>query len=171
MGKTYLNIVLHNFLAIEKNKILFEEYKINRDKNIMELLEKEFKIFYSKIVLVTYFSKSLYYAAQKYDQKIRRYQSFKEELLEQNEDSFFYAENINVTDSDNIANYVADKSIFKAINKLTDRQKQILYLLHIKEMTEIEAASIMNISQQAVNKGKNKAIKEIQSGLNANAIK
>ena len=167
MGKTYLNLVLHNFLAIEKNEILFEEYKVNRDKKIMELLEKEFKIFYTKIVLVSYFSKSLYFAAQKYDQKIRRYQSFKEKLLEQNEDSFFYVENINDADSDNIANYITDKNIFKAIDKLTDRQKQILYLLHIKEMTEIEAASIMKISQQAVNKGKNKAIKEIQNSLNA----
>ena len=34
-------------------------------------------------------------------------------------------------------------------------------------MTEIEAASIMGISQQAVNKGKNKAIIEIQNSLNA----
>lgn len=166
MGKTYLNLVLNNFLSIEENKILFEEYKVKRDKKIMELLEKEFKKYYSKIVLVSYYSKTLYYAAQKYDQKIRRYQSFTEELLDQNEDSF-YVENTNITDSENIANYFADENFYKAINKLTDRQKQIVYLLYIKEMTEIEAASIMGISQQAVNKGKIKAIKEIQSGLNA----
>lgn len=164
MGKNYLKLILWNFLSIEKNMKMFEKYTVSRDKCIMESLEKEFKKYYLKIVVVSYFSKTLYHAAQKFDKKIRKYQSFKRDLLEQKEG--LYVENIDINDPNNIANLFADKNIYKAINKLTGRQKQILYLLYVKNMTEIEVASALDISQQAVNKGKNRALKEIKSRIN-----
>lgn len=164
MGELYLKSILNSFLTIEQNKKLYEEYKVSFDKKKLCVLDNEFEKFYSKIVLVSYFSKALHFAAQKYDQGIRRYKCFEEELLERNED-VIYRDSYNVHEPDNIANYVEDKDISVSITNLKDRQKQILYLHFVREMTEAEIASVLNISQQAVNKAKNKAIDEIRLNI------
>lgn len=164
MDKLYLKSLLNSFLTIEQNKKLYEDYYVSFDKKKLGVLENEFEKFYSKIVLVSYFSKALHFAAQKYDQGIRRYKCFEEELLERKEE-VIYIDSYNVHEPDNIANHIENQDISESINDLTDRQKQILYLHFVKEMTEAEIASAMNISQQAVNKAKNKAIDEIR--LNA----
>jgi len=164
LDKLYLKSILNSFLTIEQNKKLYEEYKVSFDKKKLDVLENEFEKFYSKIVLVSYFSKALHFAAQKYDQGIRRYKCFEEELLERNDD-VICIDSYNVHEPENIVNHIEDKNISESINDLTDRQKRILYLHFVKEMTEAEIASAMNMSQQAVNKAKNKALDEIR--LNA----
>ncbi|WP_431811956.1 sigma-70 family RNA polymerase sigma factor [Lysinibacillus sp. FW12] len=161
MGELYLKSILNNFLTIEQNKKLYEEYKINLDKRVLDILENEFKKFYSKIIIVSYFSKALHFAAQKYDQGIKKYRRFEDELFERNE-NVFYIDEYKEHEPDNIANYVEDQDISESITNLKDRQKQILYLHFIREMTEAEIARVLNISQQAVNKAKNKAIDEIR---------
>ncbi|WP_445477959.1 sigma-70 family RNA polymerase sigma factor [Lysinibacillus irui] len=164
MGELYLKSILNSFLTIEQNKKLYEEYKVHLDKRVLGILENEFEKFYSKIIIVSYFSKALHFAAQKYDQGIRRYKCFKEELLERNDD-VICIDSYNVHEPENIVNHIEDQNISESINNLTERQKRILYLHFVKEMTEAEIASAINMSQQAVNKAKNKALDEIR--LNA----
>lgn len=164
LGELYLKSILNSFLTIEQNKKLYEEYKVSFDKRKLDVLENEFEKFYSKIVLVSYFSKALHFAAQKYDQGIRRYKYFKEELLERNDD-VICIDSYNVHEPEDIVNHIEDQNISESINDLTDRQKRILYLHFVKEMTEAEIASVLNISQQAVNKAKNKAIDEIRLNI------
>jgi len=164
LGELYLKTILNSFLTIEQNKKLYEEYKVSFDKKKLDVLENEFEKFYSKIVLVSYFSKALHFAAQKYDQGIRKYKRFEDKLFERYED-VFYIDDYKEHEPDDIANYVEDKDISESIANLKERQKQILYLHFVREMTEAEIASVMNISQQAVNKAKNKAIDEIRLNI------
>lgn len=106
LGELYLKSILNSFLTIEQNKKLYEEYKIHLDKRVLGILENEFEKFY----IVSYFLKALHFAAQKYDQGIRKYRRFEDELFERNE-NVFYIDEYKEHEPDNIANYVEDQDI------------------------------------------------------------
>ncbi|WP_073148278.1 sigma factor-like helix-turn-helix DNA-binding protein [Paramaledivibacter caminithermalis] len=55
-----------------------------------------------------------------------------------------------------------DKKLAAAINNLTKRQKQIMFLKYVKEYDEHQIANILKVSPQAVNKVKNSALKRIK---------
>lgn len=67
-----------------------------------------------------------------------------------------------IIDFDNIIN---NKKILDAINKLTDKQKEILYKCIILDLDEKTVARDLKISIQSVNKTKNTAIKNIRKTI------
>ena len=60
---------------------------------------------------------------------------------------------------------ICDKQLYDAIVSLTSRQKSILFMIVVDGYSEIEVASELNISQQRVNKVKNKALAVLRKNL------
>lgn len=60
-----------------------------------------------------------------------------------------------------IEDLFTDKTIYMAVKGLSTKQKQVLYLKHVKGMTEREIAETLHITRQAVSKTRKAAIKNI----------
>lgn len=58
----------------------------------------------------------------------------------------------------NFNNIIGDKKIINALDKLTDKQREIIYCSIILENTEKGLSQKLDMSQQAVNKLKNKGL-------------
>lgn len=66
---------------------------------------------------------------------------------------------------DSIEDITSDEKLLKALSKLTDRQKEILYYIYVKNLTAKDLSNLLNISRQAINKTHNLAISNIKKEL------
>lgn len=134
-----------------------------------EEIEKLFQVHVYKVQLLTYFSKILQFESQRFDKKIRHLHTTQPLILDKNiaigetQVSYEYKQlNLTTIDSNNLTSLFEDKLLYKIISKLSDKQKEILYLLYIQELTETEIAQKLSITKQAVNKVKNQTLKKIR---------
>ncbi|WP_438496217.1 sigma factor-like helix-turn-helix DNA-binding protein [Paenibacillus sp. IHBB 3054] len=69
--------------------------------------------------------------------------------------------------SDNFAAHSVDKVwVQEIMNELPARGRTILYKIYLEDMTEIEVAKELKISQQAVSKWKRKMIQQLSQTVN-----
>ena len=60
--------------------------------------------------------------------------------------------------------------VFQLLNRLPKLQKKIIEDKFIKDLSEEEIAETLNISRQAVNRTKNRALKTLRSILNVESF-
>ncbi|WP_156099375.1 helix-turn-helix transcriptional regulator [Caloranaerobacter azorensis] len=153
----YLGIVLNN-----------NEYR--------KKLEDEFNDYLFRTHLVSYIKKSIKYTSYKIKTKIKLLNKREKKILNV-VDEEFQEERIYTIRDDSIdyidiitkpsetvdfSNIIKDQKILKAIDMLTDRQKEILYKCIILGLDDKTVAKSLNISVQSVNKTKNAAIRNIR---------
>ncbi|MDF0725781.1 sigma-70 family RNA polymerase sigma factor [Cytobacillus sp. S13-E01] len=175
------NPLLLSFLEDDEHRGLFKKYCSNPNIELKQKIDDKFITFYSKIRLISYFSKAIHFASQDFDKKQRLFQSRNQLLLNQpfsNEDG---NETGTLLDSiaddrseikleelfENLEDYIQEKSLYQAISSLTLKQKHILYLSYIKNLSDTHIAERLNISQQAVTKTKNKALVKVRRNIGA----
>lgn len=175
------NPLLNSFLNIESKRILYEIFLKSPTNENKMILEKSFKMYSLEVRLLAYFSKSIYFAAQKYDKKERQINKSNQLILDKplNDDGETLlnligdeecildenAEEISI-DFSNLENYFEDEFIYKSVSQLNLKQKEILYLAYVKQYSDVEIGEILNVTRQAVNKQKNKAINLIRRSIN-----
>lgn len=54
-----------------------------------------------------------------------------------------------------------NKALYKIVSNLSLKQKEILYLIYVKDLTEDTVAIQLGVTKQAINKNKNEALKKI----------
>lgn len=173
------NPILKSFLDNPDNKLLFDNYLKFPTKESKISLEKAFNMHYLKVRLITYFSKTLHFAALRYDQKQRQMNHRNAIILDQpiNEnndtlstilpDSKTEDENKEIVESyEQLENYFADDSVSTAVAKLNLRQKKVLYLAYVMQYKDKEIAKMLGMTIQAVNKNRNTALKKVRILLN-----
>ncbi len=168
---SFKNQIVNEFLRSPNSKKLFDEYQKNKAEDIKLLLDEQFKKFYQRFRLLSYLIKVLHYESKHFDKKIRLHNSRNQLSLSTNIDLFatthksedVFSEKVNY--SNNIEDHITSENLLKSVSKLTDRQKQILSLAYIEQMTDTEIARRQGITQQAVSKAKNKAINKIKGEL------
>lgn len=166
------NRLITTFLEDEKHQKLYSDYLQNPSQKNKDLIEDHFKIHVTKIKVISYFSRVLYFEAQRFDKKIR-YDLSKGALILDNEeitDEIQYNDSSDTIQEDlelilenaNIENLIDDEKLFNILSNLNEKNKTLLDLLFIKGMNESEVASHLGISHQAVNKRKNSILKSIR---------
>lgn len=168
------NRLLQTFLTDEKINKLYLSYVAHPSQHKKDMIEKLFQIHVRKIQLLTYFSKTLHFEAQKFDKKIRHLSQTNPLILDRNvnnregisldfiEESQFLYEYNSLVNSYDLEFIFEDKHLYKIISELSTKQKKILYLLYVDGLTEIEIAQRLNITKQAVNKTKHQTLKKIK---------
>lgn len=78
-------------------------------------------------------------------------------------EDLFQIEKCVQVDFAHIENIFTDEKMYKTVRRLKPNHKLILYLIYYQNRTEQEAADILSISRQGVNKIKNEALKKIMS--------
>ncbi|MBB4824734.1 RNA polymerase sigma factor (sigma-70 family) [Sporosarcina luteola] len=165
--KSFNDKIINDFLQCPNNKKLFDEYQKTKEEDCKLLLDEQFKKFYQQFRLISYLIKVLHYESKHFDKKIRQHNSRNQLILSNNMDLL---ENVkcssDISDemnySSNIEDHITSERLLKSISNLTDRQKQIMSLAYIEQMTDTEIARHLKITQQAVSKAKSRAIKKIR---------
>ncbi|EOD01408.1 hypothetical protein [Caldisalinibacter kiritimatiensis] len=174
--------ILKKFLNENReNKELYYKAVIMKNKEALQELEERFNNYIFRIYLFSYISKSIKFTSYKI--KIQRKKIKDKEKMTLNIiDEDYQEERINTIEDTSIDflepiknpngtidfnAVVQNKKILKEINKLTNRQKEILYDCIILDLDEKTVANNLKISIQSVNKTKNAAIKNIKRAIGA----
>ena len=169
-----MNHLVEHFLQQDKqsNK-LYVKYKVDKDLKALEKLNEKFGKYLFEINFCSYINKSMVLYSQRYrkrqciqqNQEILNLniidQDFKEEkinLIKDNTTDFIECISQPTRRKVDFRNIIEDKRLLKAINVLPERQMEILYRLIVLEQSEKEVMRALCISQQAINKSKNKAL-------------
>jgi RNA polymerase sigma factor (sigma-70 family) len=164
------NPLIKQFLSKNKNYELFENSICYPTLQNKEKLELAFKAFYFYIRFISYVSSTLHFHGINSDKKIRTRKHRFPLLLDKSvsedteltyKDLAIYYEDFEVK-SNNILDYIIDPNLYKAIERLTSNQREILYLVYIEKLTDAEVGSFMGKSQQAVSKSRKKALEKIR---------
>ena len=162
-----------------ENKILYNKAIIQHDNNARNILKERFENYLFKIHAVSYLSKTIVLNARNVKNKyLSMYQT--EELTLNTIDMDSNVEKIDkIPDTSlnmieiitkpiikaNFQEVFLDIDIINAINRLTYRQKEIIYLKYIEDLEEKEIAKYLNISVQAVYKTITVALNKIRAQL------
>lgn len=170
------NKLLESFLSNPESNKLYKNYLIYPTEENKQIVEDRFKLHAKKIKILSYFSKVLFFEAQHFDKKIRDNSNKSQLIIDSenfNEDSIFLDSLIlnneipTFVDTignapDELENLFEDKQLYKIISELSSKNKDLLYLLYVKELSESEVAKILGVTIQAVNKRKNKLLSKIR---------
>ncbi|KGR86172.1 sigma-70 family RNA polymerase sigma factor [Lysinibacillus odysseyi] len=177
------NPILKAFLANEEHLELYKQYNQTQQEHLKTKIDQHFSQFYAQVRAVSYFSKTIHFTALHYDKKRRLFEhrnilfldrpaneghegggyssvSLKE-LIEDESASTMFEEKI----EKELGDFIQNPAIYNAILTLNERQKQIFYLSFIKEMSDTEIAKRLHVSQQAITKSKNNALKKVRRML------
>ncbi|TCP53831.1 RNA polymerase sigma factor (sigma-70 family) [Tumebacillus sp. BK434] len=147
-----------------------------------EELERRFADHYFEIRFLGFIRKHIHYEAQHLLRKTRTKQQIEPlwlnrtvgdeegtglEALDLIEDPAESVEDKVIARTDALEDITPHEGLHRALQSLSPRQQLILQLLFVECLTEQEAAEVLEISQQAVNKCKRKALAEIKRLLEA----
>ena len=153
--------IIEEFLSYPDNQKMLEEYQYTNSQEIKNKLDREFKRFYQNIRILTYVIKVLHFESKRFDQKERLHR--RRNILSLDDHERFFTDFIGF--SDDISDHISSDKLFFSIRKLSERQKKILSLVFVKQMTDREIAHYFGISQQAVSKSRRNIIENIRKEL------
>ncbi|KGG80970.1 hypothetical protein Y919_03080, partial [Caloranaerobacter azorensis H53214] len=177
IGGGEMHRLLREFLREDdENENLYYLGIVLNNNEYRKKLEDEFNDYLFRTHLVSYIKKSIKYTSYKIKTKIKLLNKREKKILNV-VDEEFQEERIYTIRDDSIdyidiitkpsetvdfSNIIKDQKILKAIDMLTDRQKEILYKCIILGLDDKTVAKSLNISVQSVNKTKNAAIRNIR---------
>ncbi|WP_162985712.1 sigma-70 family RNA polymerase sigma factor [Virgibacillus halodenitrificans] len=173
--------VVQSFLNNEINNKLFLEVVCDPTPRKQRILDEEFKKFYFNIRFTAFISSTLYFNAINYDKRNRknknRYQLTLDKPIGEGEEYSFKdliedpntpIDLDNFLKSSNIQEYIQDPLLFKAIEQLTKKQKEVIDLAYVKCLSDTEIGLLLDKSQQAISKLHKKALEKIFNFIQEN---
>ncbi|WP_192797524.1 sigma-70 family RNA polymerase sigma factor [Psychrobacillus glaciei] len=162
--------IIQEFLRFPSNRTLFEEFKATNSEELKLEIDSKFKKHYQNYRIISYLIKVLHYESKHFDRKMRAYKNRNQLNLTSNLDlSPIYLEKSFSSDSNGfskgIVDHISSNNLFDCLSKLTDRQKEILSLVYVRQMTDKEIAQYLGITQQAVSKTRRNVIKNIRKEI------
>ncbi|WP_019415823.1 sigma-70 family RNA polymerase sigma factor [Paenisporosarcina sp. TG20] len=172
------NPVIKSFLEIPDNMDLLVEVIENPTNLSKKKLDDTFREYYFTIRFTNYLSQTIYFNAINYDKKVNLYLERNKSILDcQLKDRYVplldylaskewqeEGQEVYITSS-NIADHLTSYSLYKAIQFLTENQRQLLNLTYIYGLNDSEIAVYLNKSQQAVSRSHKKALKKLKNSL------
>ncbi|MED0894383.1 sigma-70 family RNA polymerase sigma factor [Aneurinibacillus migulanus] len=178
-SKSFSNPVLKNFLKEEAHLTLFIETVTSPTTEKQKALDYAFKKFYQRIRIINFLSTILYYGAIDYDKKNRKYNQKYALILDKPIGTS--PEDVSVTmvdliaspdaeiddlissKSDTLEENVSQSSLIRALRTLNDREKEILNLAYLHNMSDRAIALKVGLSHQAIGKARKKSLAKIRS--------
>jgi len=168
------NLVI-SFLNIPTNKEMYMKTISDPTFENMKELDILFKHFYFKIRFISHISSTLKFNSINYDKRARLIQSRFSTTLDasinssEGEETFLdliadeQTENLvnEVIISDDLDEHVTCPILHDALNSLTKKQKEIINLAYVEELSDTEIGRRLNKTQQAISKTHKKALENI----------
>jgi RNA polymerase sigma factor, sigma-70 family len=161
---------LDAFLAQEDNQQLCQRVIASPDdtQKRNDELNSRIQEFYAELQLIKYISSLIRFTAIELavrTQKIGKVFQPTDEI-ERVIDSF--VSDTGKSEWENKAKWedvIADKRVLDAVQTLTEKEREILALLYLRNLKEVEAATLLGTSQQAVSKTKKRALLKLRKQL------
>lgn len=164
--------ILKEFLSIDENAETYRSCMENPTNEKIEELDKQFKKYLYKIRCISYCIKMVHFESRHYDKKERQYNTnFILTLDKENESGQRHIDLIpdyHQTKMDamgNLEEEIINPILYKAFQRLTDKQRTLLQHIYMDNMKDSEVAILLGISQQAVTKAKNNALAKLRKGM------
>lgn len=168
--------LLDQFLKDPEIKKLYHEARNNKNEEAHKLLNEKFNEFLFKIKFLSYINKTLSFSFKEFYRKDKTLKDREMCVLNQKDTNTetelinsipdntvdFDKEIIYLKDSSTLNDCFADPELIKAANKLTDRQKLIIYKLFVEEKTVSQIAKELEIQQKVVYKLKYRAFEKLR---------
>ena len=90
---------------------------------------------------------------------VAEFTSLPKELLSYEDSSFLLDESVTYA---NIEDFFTDVRHYKAVKRLTDTEKLILFLTVVEERTEREVSELLNAPKKKIRNIKNRAIRKVR---------
>lgn len=171
------NKLIVSFLDDTDNRELFENYQKEYSDDIKIILDERFRSFYQRYRLISYLIKVLHFESIHFDKKLhlhnKRYQLATEQtggaelICEQHVDQYYEYHSPSLRFQD----HLTSEELFKSFNQLTEKQKYIITLSYLHQMTDTEIAKSLGITQQSIYKTRKSAIKKLRDGVNSVCLK
>jgi RNA polymerase sigma factor (sigma-70 family) len=168
------NKAVESFMTQPEHQELLKEFLTSPSPSAENRLNEAFKAHYFGIRFTSYVSSSLYFHSVNFDKKIRLHRGRQLLTLDQplsgDEDGTFKdmiaepEEPLTITEQ-SLEDVISDERLLQAYRKLTEKQKRILDLAYVKELSDTEIASLLRVSQQAVSKSHRKALAKLKEQL------
>jgi RNA polymerase sigma factor (sigma-70 family) len=169
---------VESFMSQPEHQELLKEFLTSPSASAEDCLNEAFKAHYFGIRFTSYVSSSLYFHSVNFDKKIRLHRGRQLLTLDQplggDEDGTFKemipdsGEPVTLPEQ-SLEDAISDDALLAAFRKLTDRQREILDLAYVKEMSDTEIAKILRVSQQAVSKSHRNALARLREELQKGA--
>ncbi|MFB1100845.1 sigma-70 family RNA polymerase sigma factor [Terribacillus sp. JSM ZJ617] len=171
-GKFHPNpALIQGFLKEEQHRIVYEQAERYPSEANLRKLNSAFQQFYTEIQLTNYLTMTLSYYARNYSKQTTVLQGRELAVLDQpaGEDQETSKKEMLVAKEDQTVysweQAIHDPALLTAIQDLPSKQKQNLELHFIHQLTHTEIAEKLDISQQAVSKSVQSALRKLRSVL------
>ncbi|WP_051758506.1 sigma-70 family RNA polymerase sigma factor [Rossellomorea vietnamensis] len=169
------NKAVESFISQEENQKLLEEFLRHPSAHKEERLNDAFKAHYFDIRFTSYVSSSLYFHSVNFDKNIRKYRERHPLTLDDQagEEGGSFIDLVPdpspdmapFTNYSTLGDCLENEELLWAYKTLTDKQKHILDLAYVQELSDTEIARTLGVSQQAVSKTHRKALSLLKSIL------
>lgn len=158
------NVILKEFIGDENHKRLLFEYINKPTITAKKKLDEEFRKFYFEIRFTAYILSLIRFASIDFDKRVRRVNFRSALILDENDNSSLLGGFVNGPEvkSTEIEDMFSNPILFKAVQRLTKKEKEVLLQAYLMEMSDTQIALNNNVSQQAVSKLRTKALKKIR---------
>ncbi|TQR20631.1 sigma-70 family RNA polymerase sigma factor [Psychrobacillus vulpis] len=161
--------VVQEFLKCPANRALLEEYHATNSEEIKLIIDNKFKKFYQNFRILSYLIKVVHYESKHFDRKVRDHRNRYQLTLTDNIDisPIYYEKSFSdsLGLSEDILDHISNDKLFNCLRNLTGRQKEILSLVFVRQMTDKEIGQYLGITPQAVSKTRRNVIKYIRKEL------
>ncbi|MCA1055032.1 sigma-70 family RNA polymerase sigma factor [Rossellomorea aquimaris] len=168
------NKAVESFMTRPEHQELVQDFLTSRSASAENSLNEAFKAHYFGIRFTSYVSSSIYFHSVNFDKKIRLHRGRQLLTLDQplGEEGDGSLKDM-LPDPDgqiplkeqSLDEAISNDSLLEAYRKLTPRQKRILDLAYIEEMTDTEIARTLLVSRQAISKSHRKALLSLKKDL------
>lgn len=168
--------LMNGFLKEEKHRLIYEQAVRHPSAANLSRLNSAFQQFYTEIQLTNYLTTTLSFYASNYSKHAVKKQDRELVVLDQpvNEEHNNSKKDMLIArDNQQVYGWeqaIQDPALFSAIKELPDKQKQYLELRFIHQLTHTEIADKLDISQQAVSKSIQSALKKLRTALSKGAL-
>ncbi|WP_175989950.1 sigma-70 family RNA polymerase sigma factor [Bacillus sp. Marseille-Q1617] len=168
------NKAVESFMTRPEHQELLKEFLSSPSASAEGCLNEAFKAHYFGIRFTSYVSSSLYFHSVNFDKKIRLHRGRQLLTLDQplgGEEDGTFKDMIADTEEhltlpvQSLEDAISDETLLHAYRKLTDRQRRILDLAYVEELSDTDISKILRVSQQAVSKSHKKALAKLKEEL------
>ncbi|HCG4535998.1 TPA: hypothetical protein NJY08_004848 [Salmonella enterica subsp. enterica serovar Typhi str. AG3] len=176
LNKTIIDSpIFESFISKGENEKLYLSYLEEPSYSKKEKLDEAFTTYTKQKLAISYLKKMIYFESRRFDKKRREFESKQPLILnapteenitlqdmiadENSENEFQLAFEVSIED------VITDSALMNAVQELSERQSEILYLSYVLNWSDKMIANRYNVSQQAINKSRRKTLNKLREAL------
>ncbi|MEY2363489.1 sigma-70 family RNA polymerase sigma factor [Lysinibacillus capsici] len=153
------NPIIRSFLADAQNLYLVQHAILHPNDCNLKMVDETFQAHYQRVQKIKYISNLIYFFSLDFDKKKRRLQNRFLLVADSGlmDDGISYEER----EEEGLLEKIENEQLFKGLQKLTDKQLQILEMIYVKDYSIKVIAETLKTTPQNISNLHRKALKKL----------